>query len=70
MKLKMMLVPDTVRDQARKIEFLEAENKHLRRTIAELKDKIRLQRERKMTFVFQLDDPDISLIPRNLNLKE
>lgn len=70
MKLKMMLVPETVRDQARKIEFLEAENKHLRRTIDELKEKIRLQRNRKMTFVFQLDDPDISLIPRNFNLKE
>lgn len=70
MKLKMMLVPETVRDQARKIEFLEAENKHLRRTIDDLKDKIRLQRDRKMTFVFELDDPDISLVPRNFNLKE
>ena len=64
MKLKMMLVPNTVRDQARKIEFLEAENKHLRRTIDELREKIRLQRDRKMTFIFQLDDPDISFKPR------
>ena len=66
MKLKMMFVPDTVRDQARKIEFLEAENKHLRDTIAELKDKIRLQRERKMTFVFEFDDPDVSFKPREI----
>ena len=66
MKLKMMFVPDTVRDQARKIEFLEAENKHLRNTIAELKDKIRLQRERKMTFVFEFDDPDVSFKPREI----
>ena len=66
MKLKMMFVPDTVRDQARKIEFLEAENKHLRNTIAVLKDKIRLQRERKMTFVFEFDDPDVSFNPREI----